>query len=181
MPRYRRPLITLSWAILFVLLSACGRSSREASSLGGASPTATTATPAASASAAPASVVSVPAATSRVPPASTPSSQPQPAPTPKPGGSGVEGSLVWNPPCRQAHPACGMPSRLLEGEVSAKHNGTVVARTHTARYRFVLTLQPGTYVLNAKPDDPNYPSCTPVTVDVPPGKYVNVGMECQSK
>jgi hypothetical protein len=74
-----------------------------------------------------------------------------------------------------------MPSRLLNGEVWAQRNAKVVARTHTTNYRFVLTLAPGGYVLNAKPDDPNYPSCSPVSVQVPPGRYVDVSIECQSK
>ena len=74
-----------------------------------------------------------------------------------------------------------MPSRLLDGEVSARRNGTTVARTHTASYRFVLTLAPGAYSVTAKPDDPSYPSCTPVNVEVPSGRYVDVTIECQSK
>ncbi len=159
----RRPLL---FPISLVLLAACGRPAGTTSFVAGSPP---------------ATVMTVPPATSRVPPASTPESSPQPAPTTAPHGSGVEGSLVWNPPCRQSHPACEMPSRLLNGEVWAKQNGATVARTHTASYRFVLTLRPGTYVVNAKPDDPNYPTCSPLTVQVQPAKYTSISMECQSK
>jgi len=74
-----------------------------------------------------------------------------------------------------------MPSRLLEGEAWAKRNGTIVARTHSTNYRFVLTIPPGAYVVNAKPDDPSYPSCTPVNVQVQPGKYTTISIECQSR
>jgi hypothetical protein len=70
---------------------------------------------------------------------------------------------------------------LLEAAVWAQRNGWVVARTHTSNYRFVLTLAPGAYVVNAKPDDPNYPKCSPVSVQVPPGRYVDVSIDCQSK
>jgi hypothetical protein len=74
-----------------------------------------------------------------------------------------------------------MPSRLLEGEVVAKHNGATAGRTHTRNYRFVLPLGPGTYTLTAKPDDPNYPTCTPVNVSVPPGSYTTTGIPCQAR
>jgi hypothetical protein len=118
-----------------------------------------------------------------LPPVSERASTPSPAapPTSKPGSSGVEGSLVWDPPCRQSHPACMMPTRLLEGEVFARRNGATVATTHTSNYRFVLTLAPGAYGVTAKPDDPNYPSCTPVNVQVPPGRYETISISCQSR
>jgi hypothetical protein len=74
-----------------------------------------------------------------------------------------------------------MPSRLLNGEVWADHGGVVAGRTHTVNYRFVLPLPPGAYVVHAKPDDASYPSCTPVSVQVPPGRYADVGIECQSR
>jgi hypothetical protein len=74
-----------------------------------------------------------------------------------------------------------MPSRVLDGEVWAQRNGSVVARTHTSNYQFVLTHAPGAYVVKAKPDDPNYPTCSPVNVQVPPGRYVDVSIDCQSK
>ena len=70
---------------------------------------------------------------------------------------------------------------MLDGEVTARRNGVAVARTHTANYRFVLTIAPGAYSVTAKPDDPNYPSCTPVAVQVPPGHYVDITIECQSR
>jgi hypothetical protein len=112
---------------------------------------------------------------------SQPTATPQPTPTEKPVGSGVEGSVVWNPPCRKATPPCGAASRLLNGSVWAERGTTVAARTHTSDYRFVLTVAPGSYTIKAKPDDPSYPSCTPVVATVPPREYVNVGIECQSK
>jgi len=160
---------------VLLLTGAC----RSGSAPSASAVTDASATPAVSASASAPAVSAAPAP----PPASAHASTPTPTgpPTQKPGGSGVDGSLVWDPPCRQSHPACMMPTRLLDGEVFARRNGATVAKTHTANYRFVLTLAPGAYSVTAKPDDPNYPTCTPVNVQVPPGQYRTISISCQSK
>jgi hypothetical protein len=189
MPAHRRMLVPhLAPMIVAALLTSCGRA--HSASVMAAPPTPTSYSTSPTASASPTSdatpvhsgvftaqprMVTV----SPMPPGPTPT--PQPTPTEQPGGSGVDGSLGWSPPCRNATPPCEAASRLLDGEVWAQQGGTTIARTHTSRWRFVLTLAPGGYTLHAKPDDPNYPSCTPVNVSVPPGKYVDMSFDCQSR
>jgi hypothetical protein len=92
--------------------------------------------------------------------------------------------VSWAPACLQASPPCGGASRLLDAQVWATHRGstTTVAETHTYQYgQFRLTLAPGSYTVDAKPDDPSYPSCSPVSVEVTAGQYAYAGINCQMR
>jgi carboxypeptidase family protein len=94
------------------------------------------------------------------------------------GEQGIRGVVVAGPQCPVESTASPCPPKPLPGiEVEVTSGGDLVAKATTDEHgAFVVPLDPGTYAVQAAPDQNGFMSSRPVPFEVRAGTFTNVAV-----